>query len=196
MKGIDKILDFIPTGLGIERGRLLLSEPFLKDYFFKRSVVLMMDHDEHGSMGMIINRETEYFVNDLVDDFPEFDSKVFLGGPVQTDNIFILHTKGELINGSQEILPNLYWGGDFEQIKEMISLGLLKSSEIRFFLGYSGWSKGQLQTEMEENSWIVAEAKSEYFFNIKSEDLWKEIVEQYGDTYKMWLQFPIDPQEN
>jgi len=93
MKRLDKILDFKPTGLKIAKGRLLLSEPFLKDYFFKRSVILMLDHDEFGSMGMIINRETEYYISDLVDGFPEFDSKVFLGGPVQTENIFILRAR-------------------------------------------------------------------------------------------------------
>ena len=196
MKRFDKILDFKPTGLKIEKGKLLLSEPFLKDYFFKRSVILMLDHDEFGSMGIIINRETEYSISDLVDDFPEFDSKVFLGGPVQTENIFILHRKGDLINGSQEIMPGLYWGGDFEQIKEMIRLGVLKNTDLRFYLGYSGWSKGQLQNELTENSWIVAESKYEYIFANQPKDLWKEILEIYGDDYEMWINFPVDPQEN
>ncbi len=196
MKRFDKILDFKPTGLEIAKGKLLLSEPFLKDYFFKRSVILMLDHDEYGSMGMIINRETEYFISDLVDGFPEFDSKVFLGGPVQTENIFILHRKGELIAGSQEVIPGLYWGGDFEQIKEMIKLGVLKNTDLRFYLGYSGWSKGQLDGELKENSWIVAESKNEYLFAKQPKDLWKEILELYGKDYEMWLNFPVDPQEN
>lgn len=196
MSQIDKILDFKPTGLKIEKGKLLLSEPFLKDYFFKRGVIFMLDHDEHGSMGMVINRETEYFISDLVDDFPEFDSKVYLGGPVQTENIFILHRKGDLINGSQEVVPGLFWGGDFQQIKELITLGILNSSDLRFYLGYSGWSKDQLETELIENSWIVAESKNEYLFIDQPEDLWKEILEQYGNDYEMWLNFPIDPQAN
>ena len=196
MSSIDKILDFKPTGLEIAKGKLLLSEPFLKDYFFKRSVILMLEHDEFGSMGMIINRETEYYINDLVDGFPEFDSKVFLGGPVQTENIFILHRKGDLINGSQEVIPGLYWGGDFEQIKEMIRIGVLKNTDLRFYLGYSGWSKDQLKNELAENSWIVAEAKKDYLFVDQPKDLWKEILELYGNDYEMWLKFPIDPQAN
>jgi len=196
MKRFDKILDFKPTGLKIAKGKLLLSEPFLKDYFFKRSVIMMLDHDEFGSMGMIINRETEYFISDLVDDFPNFDSRVFLGGPVQTENIFILHRKGDLITGSQEVMPGLYWGGDFEQIKEMIKLGVLKNTDLRFYLGYSGWSKGQLDGELKENSWIVAESKNEYLFANQPKDLWGNILELYGNDYEMWLNFPVDPQEN
>ena len=196
MAQINKILDFKPTGLEIKKGRLLLSEPFLKDYFFKRCVILMLDHNEHGSMGMIISRETEYKISDLVDGFPDFDSKVHLGGPVQTENIFILHQKGELINGSQEILPGLYWGGDFEQIKELISLGVLKNTDLRFYLGYSGWAKGQLENELKENSWIVAESKNDYIFAKQPKDLWKEILKLYGNDYEMWLNFPIDPQSN
>ena len=196
MKRFDKILDFKPTGLEIAKGKLLLSEPFLKDYFFKRSVIMMLDHDEFGSMGMIINRETEYFISDLVDDFPNFDSRVFLGGPVQTENIFILHRKGDLITGSQEVMPGLYWGGDFEQIKEMIKLGVLKNTDLRFYLGYSGWSKGQLDGELKENSWIVAESKNEYLFANQPKDLWGNILELYGNDYEMWLNFPVDPQEN
>ena len=196
MKRFDKILDFKPTGLEIEKGRLLLSEPFLKDYFFRRSVILMLDHDDFGSMGMIINRETEYNIRDLVDDFPEFDSKVFLGGPVQTENIFILHRKGDLITGSQEVIPGLFWGGDFEQIKELIKLGVLKNTDIRFYLGYSGWSKDQLKNELKENSWIVAESKNDYLFAKQAKDLWKKILEIYKDDYEMWLNFPVDPQEN
>ena len=196
MSRIDKILDFKPTGLAIQKGRLLLSEPFLKDYFFKRSVILMLEHDQHGSMGMIINRETEYTISDLVDGFPEFDSKVFIGGPVSTENIFILHRKGELINASQEILPGIYWGGDFEQIKELIKLGVLKNTDLRFYLGYSGWSANQLDNELKENSWIVAEAKNEYLFANQPKDLWKNILEQYGDTYELWINFPVDPQSN
>ena len=196
MKRFDKILDFKPTGLEIAKGKLLLSEPFLKDYFFKRSVIMMLDHDEFGSMGMIINRETEYFISDLVDGFPEFDSRVFLGGPVQTENIFILHRKGDLITGSQEVMPGLYWGGDFEQIKEMIKLGVLKNTDLRFYLGYSGWSKGQLDGELKENSWIVADSKNEYLFANQPKDLWGNILEIYGNDYELWLNFPVDPQEN
>ncbi|RLD67400.1 MAG: YqgE/AlgH family protein [Bacteroidetes bacterium] len=196
MSQIDKILDFKPTGLEIEKGKLLLSEPFLKDYFFKRGVILMLEHDKFGSMGMVINRETEYYINDLVDGFPEFESKVFLGGPVQTENIFILHRKGDLINGSQEILPGLYWGGDFEQIKELIGLGVLKNTDLRFYLGYSGWSENQLQNELKENSWIVAEAKNQYLFVDQPKDLWKDILEIYGNDYELWLNFPVDPQAN
>ena len=196
MTSMDNILDFKPTGLAIKKGRLLLSEPFLKDYFFKRSVILMLDHDEFGSMGMIISRETEYTISDLVDGFPKFDSKVFLGGPVQTESVFILHRKGELINGSQEILPGLYWGGDFEQIKQLISVGLIKNTDLRFYLGYSGWSKGQLDNELKENSWIVAESKNDYIFANQPKDLWKEILNLYGNDYEMWINFPIDPQEN
>jgi putative transcriptional regulator len=128
-----------------KQGRVLISEPFLNDTYFKRSVVLLTEHSEEGSIGFVLNKPVDLSVNDVLADFPEIDTEVSIGGPVNTNTIHYIHTLGDLIPNSVKVLDNLFWGGDFEVIKEMISEGRIKGSEIRFFLGYAGWSPKQLE---------------------------------------------------
>src|SRR4051812_40076623 len=99
-------------GKEIKAGRLLLSEPFMFDENFKRTVVLVCEHnDDNGTVGLILNKPIELGLNDIVEDFPLFDSKVFLGGPVGTDTLQFLHSLGDKIEDSLQLGEGLYWGG-------------------------------------------------------------------------------------
>src|SRR5687768_9313951 len=119
------------------KGDLLISEPFFSDPFFKRSVVLLIEHSEQGSLGFIINKPIDIKLNDALDDFPEFDAKVFFGGPVKRDNLYYIHTLGNKLEGSFEVAPGLFWGGDFEMLKELIRRHEITPDQIRFYVGYS-----------------------------------------------------------
>ncbi|MEM6772528.1 MAG: YqgE/AlgH family protein, partial [Bacteroidota bacterium] len=134
-------------------GTILLAEPFMMDTNFKRSAVLLVDHGEDGSIGFILNREVDMRVDELVDDFPEFDAPVYFGGPVGTDTIHYLHNKGDLLEGSDEISRGVYWGGDYEKLKFLLRQELITPRDIRFFVGYSGWSEHQLKEELDHGSW-------------------------------------------
>ncbi len=175
------------------QGRVLISEPFLNDTYFRRSVVLLTEHSEEGSVGFVLNKPVDLSVSDVLTDFPEIDTEVSIGGPVNTNTIHYIHTLGEAVPNSVQVFNNLYWGGDFEVIKEMIITGQIKGSEIRFFLGYAGWSPKQLDNELSENAWLVSEMKAEHIMQGPDDNLWKEILEKSGDKYKTWVNFPENP---
>jgi len=196
MKDLDKILTIKSNNINPGKGKLLISEPFLLDYYFKRSVILLAEHSEDGSFGLIINKPLSVKINEVVKDFPEFDAKVFIGGPVQNDNLFYMHTLGQELDGSEEILKGLYWGGDLNEIKEMIQIKRIRPEEIRFFIGYSGWAPRQLQDELERNSWVVGSMTALEILQINPPDLWNASLQYLGGDYKFWLNFPEDPASN
>ena len=129
-------------------------------------------------------------------DFPHFDSKIYLGGPVKTDNIYFIHTKGELIENSMKILDGLYWGGDIEQIRELITIGQLQPGDIKFFIGYSGWISNQLEGELTRNSWLVSNIKAKEVMQSHTEKMWTSTIKQMGADYEYWTNFPMDPALN
>jgi len=178
------------TEIKIKRGRILLAEPFMVDSNFKRTVVLMCEHEDDGSLGFILNRSLDMQINDLIANFPKIEATVYYGGPVQTDTIHYVHNAGELLEGSQEISKGIYWGGDFEQLKVLIDEGVIQSKDIQFFVGYSGWSPDQLIEEMNMGSWVVAELEKNYLFRRKEIDLWQEVMVQKGDAFTVIAQMP------
>ena len=177
------------TDRKITRGKVLLAEPFMLDDNFKRSVVLMCEHADSGSLGFILNKSLNMKINELLNDFPNIESSVYYGGPVQTDTIHYIHDVGHLLDDSEEIMSGIYWGGDFEQLKTLIATGLVTSKNIRFFVGYSGWTKSQLKDEMKLSSWVVADMDLKYLFKSKS-DLWKRVMHRKGDAYSVIAQVP------
>ncbi len=179
-----------------EKGKILIAEPLLGDPNFDRTVVLLADHNEEGSVGFVLNRPVDLDFDDLVLDFPSFEADIFEGGPVQGDNLFFIHRKGDLIPGSEEIMNGVFWGGDLEILKEMIALEMVKSDDIKFFLGYSGWSAGQLNQELEQQSWLVAESDANLVFDHDIDGLWSTIMKQLGGDYALWHNAPMDPSLN
>lgn len=196
MNEIDKFLQIRTNNVKPAKGRILLSEPLMGDYFFGRSVVLLAEHNEEGSFGTILNKPISANFNEVVKDFPDFDAPVYLGGPVDTENLFYIHTKGDLIAESLEIIDGVYWGGDIEMLKEMMLLKTIQPLDIRFFIGYSGWAANQLDQELEKNSWIIARAEANQIFDTEPTTMWEQIVNKMGEEYKYWKNFPLDPNAN
>lgn len=179
-----------------DKGKILIAEPMLGDPNFDRTVVLLADHNEEGTVGFVLNRKVEVSFDELVLDFPSFDAEIFEGGPVQEDNLFYLHRKGDLIPGSEEIMDGVYWGGDLEVLKEMIALEMVLPSDIHFYLGYSGWSAGQLAEELKQKAWLVAESDAQLIFETDIDGLWSTIMKQLGGEYALWHTAPLDPSLN
>ena len=137
------------------QGKVLISEPFLCDHMFGRSVILLVDHTHDGTMGLVLNKPLPLFLNDVLKDFDCPESiPIYKGGPLSTDTLFYLHTL-EGITGALSIGKGFYLNGDFEAIKDYIMQGNPVKGRIRFFLGYSGWEYEQLGREIEENTWLV-----------------------------------------
>jgi putative transcriptional regulator len=179
-----------------EAGILLIADPFLKDPNFKRSVIFLCEHQSEGSFGFLLNKTYEYSLKDLVNNAEDLEIPVYFGGPVQTDTIHFLHQYPEFIKGSYEVINGIYWGGNFEDALELIRAGKIKTSGIRFYIGYSGWAGGQLEDELKEKSWLPAKADQTLIFHKKTEDIWKEAIRLLGGNYLMMINFPIDPQLN
>lgn len=178
------------------KGSILLSEPFLKDPNFARSVVLLTEHNDEGSIGFILNRPISYKINEIVEDFPDFDAPVYLGGPVQRDSLHFIHRIQALAEDGDEIAPGVYWGGNFEKLKGLIRLNIIHPNDIRFFVGYSGWGPNQLEVEMQTRSWILSRSGGHITFAEKSEGLWTEILQTMGGKYKAMAHYPVDPSMN
>ncbi|MBT3302836.1 MAG: YqgE/AlgH family protein [Bacteroidetes bacterium] len=184
------------TALKPHRGRVLVSVPFLNDHFFGRSVVLLTDHNEEGSVGLILNKPLETKINEAIADFPEFNATLYLGGPVDNQSLFYLHTLGDTIADSIEIMPGLFWGGNFETIKLMIENKQIEPSEIKFFVGYSGWQEDQLERELSEKSWVVQKSSVKNVMLDQSEDYWKYYIKKADKTFSVWADFPVNPSLN
>jgi len=107
-----------------------------------------------------------------------------------------IHCLGSKIENSLQLTENLYWGGDFEQLKDKISNGLVSPDEVRFFLGYSGWSPGQLEDELKENSWIITQANYRHIFEMHHDLIWKDTMKKMGGVYHTMASYPENPALN
>ena len=164
------------------QGSLLIAAPFLRDYQFSRTVILMVEHNEEGSMGIILNKNFSNLMtlNEVV---PELASlppiPLYKGGPVGRDTLFYLHTLSYL----KDALPlgnGLYLNGDFNQMQQYILSGAPTQGVARFFMGYAGWQKGQLKQEMKQNTWIVNNDSQVDLLNMYLRDLWQEALCDMG----------------
>lgn len=174
----------------ITAGQVLLAQPFMLDPHFKRASVLLCEHNDQGSLGFIMNKPIDMEVDRLIGDFPEFSSPVFYGGPVATDTLHYVHNVGDLLEDSVKVCQGVYWGGDFEKLKFLIESKLIRSDDIRFFVGYSGWSEGQLAEEMEYGSWVIADMHANYLFKNSAKQLWNRIMKNKGDTFSVIAELP------
>jgi putative transcriptional regulator len=177
-------------------GILLIADPFLKDPNFLRTVVILCEHREEGSFGFVVNRQYENTLDELIPELDGFPLPVYYGGPVQLDSIHFLHQYPEEIPGSQEILKGVHWGGDFDTVIELLKKEEIDPDKIRFFIGYSGWGEGQLNSEMAEKTWLTVKATRNLIFHKNHEDIWKDALKHLGGDYEMMVNFPIDPQLN
>lgn len=178
------------------QGILLIAEPFLKDPHFLRTVVLLCDHKTEGSFGFVLNKKFEHTLDELLENFEGFPVPVYYGGPVQKDTIHFIHQYPDLIPEASKVSDDIYWGGNFETVIALIKNNVIDLNKIKFFIGYSGWSDGQLQTELDEKSWITVNATKKLVFNTSPEEVWKKSLNQLGGDYDLMVNFPIDPQLN
>jgi len=178
------------------KGKLLISEPFLNDPNFKRTIILLIENNEEGAIGFILNKPTELTLKDAIENYPDFDTTVYYGGPVQLNTLQFIHKAGDILEGSMDIGNGLYWGGSFEKLRTLIENKLVSAEDFRFFIGYSGWGEGQLEEEMKINSWIVADSTIENIFTDEPDKLWREILKGMGKKFAILASFPENPSVN
>ena len=179
------------------RGKVLISEPFLYDEMFGRSVILLVDHSTDGTLGLVLNKPLPLSLNDVLKEFKDISNiPIYKGGPLSTDTLFYLHTLKD-VEDSLQIGKGVYLNGDFDAIRRYILQGNDIDGKIRFFLGYSGWEHDQLCQEIEENTWLIGSTGISSLMDEKgSAELWKNVLGQLGGKYEIWSRFPQIPTLN
>ncbi|HUH73845.1 MAG TPA: YqgE/AlgH family protein [Chitinophagales bacterium] len=178
----------------IVAGNLLVADPFMDDPNFKKAVILITENDETGTLGLVLNKPSIFKLREVLTDFPKFDAKVYIGGPIGLDSVNFIHSYPDLIPKSIHIIDHLYWNGDYDALKQGIIDEKILPHNIKFFLGYSGWGIGQLEDEMKENTWVVAPKYLNVFKG--AQYMWKDVLEKMGGKFKILANYPEDPTHN
>ena len=180
-----------------EPGDLLISQPYLSDPNFERTVVLICEHDDKGTVGFVLNRRSNSVFSDVIFDAAHFDAPLYVGGPVQHDTLHFVHKDMLEMESGQFLGERLVWGKDFNRLLTLIDTHQIDEKNYRFFVGYSGWSPGQLLEELNAKSWIVYQNKDEnLIFDFSSQDLWKKVLREMGGKYRVISNYPVDPRLN
>ena len=177
------------------KGKLLIAEPFLKDGHFSRTVIFLCEHSAEGSVGFVLNQDTDLTLGEILIELASSKEPVYQGGPVQHDTLHMLHRLPELLGG-KEVAESIYWGGSFDSLQELVAGNNYQPNSVKLFLGYAGWAAGQLEAELEEGSWLVADANPDIIFHTDSDDVWRKAIALLGKEYHYLAQLPIDPQLN
>ncbi|MFN6947186.1 MAG: YqgE/AlgH family protein [Cytophagaceae bacterium] len=178
------------------KGNILISEPYLGDPDFERTVILLCENNEQGAFGFILNKPTILTLDSVWSGIDDYKEMLFMGGPVGQDSLHFIYRNTTPLEGSVEVMDNLYWGGDYEQLKSLINENKVSAGDFKFFLGYSGWGEGQLQDELSSNSWIVADASLDDVFCTDPKEMWRGILKKMGGKFKMISNYPTDPRLN
>lgn len=181
----------------IFKGDLLVADPkMFSDYNFRRSVIIIVDHNHLGSVGFVLNKQHEFSSHDILPEI-KYNFPIYRGGPVEMENLYFIHNQPKKITNSLKIKNNLFWGGDYKEVIGLINSKQININQIKFFLGYSGWSQLQLESEIKEKSWVLIneDLKIKDVLN-NSERIWKEKMLKLGGKYLLWLNAPENPNHN
>ncbi len=179
----------------LQAGCILIAEPMLADPNFSKSVVLICEYSADGVVGLVLNKPTEYTLGELLSGFDNSRLSVCEGGPVQKDALLLVHKMPDRLGGAL-ISGDLYWGGSFDQLEVLINAEAVHNEALRVFMGYSGWSAGQLQHEIEQNSWLVIPFNEQLVFNTLVQDIWNTAVAMLGPKYAYLANIPQDSRLN
>ncbi|WP_432711653.1 YqgE/AlgH family protein [Pedobacter sp.] len=178
-------------------GRLLISEPFLNDPNFRRSVILIAEYSEAGTLGFVLNHKSNLLLSDLLPELDKANFPVYFGGPVGTDTLHLIHRCYDKMNDGEEVAPGIYYGGNLETLKVLIDNDDITADEIKFFVGYSGWGAEQLKAEIQENTWIVSDKyHTDVLFSNNEQEVWREVIINLGPKYAHVSKFPQNPNLN
>lgn len=183
------------SNIKLAAGKLLIAEPMLGDTNFSRSVILLCEHGSEGSVGFVLNHATTLTLGDLLPELYTPSLSIYKGGPVQEDTLHMIHRIPEKLGGNK-IATDVFWGGSYEALQRIITENDYQPGDMRLFVGYSGWSPGQLERELEEGSWIVSNMSEDLLFDVKPENVWKEAINRLGKNYAYLANMPTDPQLN
>ena len=175
-------------------GSLLVAEPFLRDSHFKHAVITLVDYSLGGkSMGIVLNHPAGCTLQQLVSEVTATTPiKVWCGGPMSCDRLYFIHSLGsDIIPNAHPIGNGLWIGGSFEAMIAYVNSGYPITGMIRFFLGYSGWDAGQLDEELGNHVWAVADPLSpDETLTLEDDAYWHAVVRSMGPEVRGWQFYP------
>jgi putative transcriptional regulator len=178
-------------------GDLLISEPYLGDPNFERTVIFLCEHNEKGSFGYVINKPSENLFDEVIEGVDSYNETLFIGGPVEQNTLHFLHRAPQQMNSGKVIKEDIHWSGSYDTLLSLINDQTINRKDYKFFIGYSGWSEGQLEAELEAKSWMVYKrTSSEHIFDINHKELWQQVLKNLGGKFKMFSNYPVDPNMN
>ncbi len=177
-------------------GTLLVSSPPLGDPNFRRSVVLLCEHDAAGTFGLVLNRVLDLHMEDVLEGFGFPSPPLAYGGPVQPETLHFLHRRPDLLPDAQRLADSLYWGGDFEALRAHFEAGRAAARDFRFYLGYAGWTGGQLASELAGDDWVLTPALAADVFDTAPQELWRQVMQRLGPPHAYLVHYPEDLRVN
>jgi putative transcriptional regulator len=174
------------------RGSLLVAAPQLLDPNFRRTVVLVAEHNDEGAMGVILNRPSGMTVADAAPDLEPLigpEAPIFAGGPVQPTSGVVL---AEVTEVGDPVVADIVLVPDLGELADVVE----SAGRIRVFAGYAGWGADQLETELEREDWIVDPARPEDVFHEDPDSLWSDVLQRKGGQYALVARMPEDPTLN
>ncbi len=180
------------------KGQVLIAGPSLQDPNFQRTVLLVCEHSNEGALGLVYNRPSPVTVAEAMPTLRESSlagSRLFLGGPVQTGSLFVVHD--DFSAGGDDLGSGLFFGGEPEMLE--ILVGHMEADStiaVRLFAGYSGWGEGQLEFEMSQGAWIVAPLDREQILGAHGLEAWRAALIGLGGRYAILAEAPLDPRMN
>tara|TARA_B100001109_G_scaffold226764_1_gene201061 strand:+ start:362 stop:937 length:576 start_codon:yes stop_codon:yes gene_type:complete len=178
----------------VQKGSILFSQPLMRDKNFSRSVILICEHNNEGSFGYKLNNKIDPGIIKNFDDKNILGS-IYDGGPVDLSYLNFIHNHNFASKNCMQIKENIFLGGDYKLVTDRIKLD--KKFKYKFFLGYSGWDAGQLEDEINNNSWIVFnEYDTNFLFKHSNDIFWSKFLKKFGEKNKLFSNYPYDPTLN
>ncbi|EMF81827.1 hypothetical protein LEP1GSC188_0935 [Leptospira weilii serovar Topaz str. LT2116] len=176
-------------------GKILISNSSIVMDYFNQTVILMVEHDNQGAFGLILNKKQKVSIGDVIQGIPDHVSRtlpIYSGGPVDLTFISVLHEDNKISQPGIEVIPGLYLARSYDTLLELLK----STSKFHVYQGYSGWSAGQLETEMGRKSWVIHEATKDFVLNQDPETTWREALKSKGGIYKYFVEHTKDPMLN
>lgn len=171
------------------KGKILISTPDVSGDIFSRSVVLIVEHNENGAFGFILNKKNKK-MSEKFNNFFDFDIAVYDGGPVENEKVFFIIKDKNITKDYTEISDGYFLTEDLETIINAVLNENLKTADMKIFSGYSGWSSTQLENEVSKKLWIVVDLYNLDYTLPNDQNLWKNIMQNLGGEFLLWANAP------
>lgn len=177
----------------IQKGTLLIATPDIENGLFFRAVILICEHNPQGSFGLVVNKSLEL---DLPEEILSIQSmanphvSIRAGGPVQTNQMMLLHSSSGLPQQTLKICDGVFLGGDLQFLQEALSDP--NGPTVHLCFGYAGWGAGQLEREFLDGGWFIHPASEQYIFGMPAERMWSSLLKDMGGKYATLSMIPED----